>query len=1039
MKSKNNLLIKKGIQWLGFLAVLTVFFGCEPSSIEEKTVIESVPTADADAPREENEFEADAEKRDDWFMFRRTYPFTELPADARRQAWLARPADAKRDGSKPLADTQWRAIGPKPTTSYFPNNWGLTSGRINAIAVSPSDPQLILIGAATGGIWRSTDGGTTFAPTSDNQVDLAVGSIAFAPSNNSIVYAGMGDKAQGYLGTGVLKSTDGGQSWSRISNASLPSPGRISAIEVDAANPNRVYAAQYSFLQGNSSFASGFWLSNDGGANWTRTLSGLPRDLVRHPTQPNTYYMAMQRVDGSTDPTGGIFVSNNSCQTWTRIYTSPFASTTNIKIAVTNAAAQNVYVLVGSGATARVEISGDGGATWINRGSAFDTGQLSYNFYLFVHPTDPNILFVGTRDLWRSLDGGVTYTNVTRNFSITGSYTPTQARSHPDQHHFYISQTDPNLVYIANDGGLWRSTDGANTFQTLNSSLALTMFVSLDVHPTDATRTYGGTQDNGTQKRNGAQGWREFATGDGGQTIVDALDPSIVYTTYVNNTVYRYTNNGDTFGATIGNNTIFASDRVAFYPPFVGNNVDSNLYFGTYRLYVSTNRGASWTAPGGATDITNGGTDVLSTIGVARSNTNVIYTGSAQGRASVSTNGGVTWTNISSGLPTRFIESIIVSGTDANVAYLTVSGYDSGHVFRTTNGGTTWTNISGNLPNIPTNTLLIDPRDANTIYVGTDIGVFRSTTDGNVWETFNLGLPPTIITEIVAQPRGLIQIATYGRGAFEINLSNPKTPFDFDGDGRADVSVFRPDSGTWYLNRSTAGFTGIAFGVASDKLVPADYDGDGKTDVAVYRGGTWYLQRSSLGFTGVAFGDSNDIPAPADYDGDGKADLAVFRPSNGNWYLNRSSLGFTGILFGQTGDKPVAADYDGDGKADVAVNRNGVWYIQRSQLGFTGIAFGDSNDKLVPADYDGDGKADVAVFRPANGVWYLQQSSNGFAGIAFGVGTDTPAAADYDGDGKADLAVFRNGVWYLNRTTAGFTGIAFGAANDNPIPNSFVR
>jgi uncharacterized delta-60 repeat protein len=264
--------------------------------------------------------------------------------------------------------------------------------------------------------------------------------------------------------------------------------------------------------------------------------------------------------------------------------------------------------------------------------------------------------------------------------------------------------------------------------------------------------------------------------------------------------------------------------------------------------------------------------------------------------------------------------------------------------------------------------------------------------------------------------------------------------FDFDGDGRSDTSVFRPENGTWYLQQSQNGFTGLAFGTATDKLVPADYDGDGKTDVAVYRSGTWYMQRSQAGFTGITFGDSNDIPVPADYDGDGKTDLAIYRPSNGYWYiLNLVNNQFTATLFGINVDKPVPADYDGDGKADIAVNRNGVWYLNRSSQGFTGIQFGDGNDKLVPADYDGDGKTDLAVFRPSNGVWYLQQSTAGFVGIGFGLGTDTPVAADYDGDGKADLAVVRNGSWYLNRSSQGFTGILFGTSTDLPVPNAFVK
>ncbi len=265
--------------------------------------------------------------------------------------------------------------------------------------------------------------------------------------------------------------------------------------------------------------------------------------------------------------------------------------------------------------------------------------------------------------------------------------------------------------------------------------------------------------------------------------------------------------------------------------------------------------------------------------------------------------------------------------------------------------------------------------------------------------------------------------------------------FDFDGDNKADISVFRPNGGNWYIQGSQSGFTGAQFGDTNDKLVPADYDGDGKTDLAVYRSGTWYLQRSTAGFIGIAFGAPDDIPQPADFDGDGKAELVVWRPSNGTWYIyNIATSQFSAMQFGATGDKPVVGDYDGDCKADFAVFRpsNGTWYLQRSTAGFSGIQFGESTDKPEPADYDGDGKTDVAVFRPSNGTWYLQRSTAGFLGMQFGISTDLPVAADYDGDGKADIAVFRSGTWYLQRSTAGFTSYPFGNPTDKPAPNAFV-
>ncbi|MEK6302476.1 MAG: hypothetical protein AABO41_17330 [Acidobacteriota bacterium] len=727
----------------------------------------------------------DLEGRDDWFYFQRTYPSTALPRDARRAAWNAR----KRfeiNSVQPAASDRWQAIGPAPTVPAYSGNWGLTSGRINAVAVSPSNPHVVIAGSSTGGIWRSSNDGNSFAPVSDDQVDLAVGSISFSKSNPSVVYAGMGDTKAGYLGSGVLKSTDEGRSWSRVSNSSLPSPGTISKIEVDPENANRVYVAQYSKLSGAKVTSSGLYVSTDGGVNWTRLFAGAPRDVAIDPADSRKLYLGLSRIDAAADPAFGLYRSTDRGSTWSVVFTAQFDLNMrrDIRVALSPANPQILYAYYGGwnggSFSARLRVSTDGGASFADRDtSQFDTAQFGYNTYIVASPADANVVYLGSRDVFKSTDAGFTWANLTLNFPFADqpdNFAPGLSRSHPDQHGFAFVPGNPQQFYIGNDGGVSKSNDGGASFQSLNGSMTLTQFVGLTLHPTDRNLTYGGTQDNGSQRRSfGTERWHEILTGDGGRVVLNPSDPGTVFVTYIRGNIFRFFANGDWFDNQIAWNDSFGEPftgpRIAFYPPFTGNGVDPTLYFGSWRLFLSTNLGNTWFAPAGDLDLTKGATasgrDVLSSIAVARSNTNVIYTGSAQGRAMLSTDGGTTWSDVTHGLPDRSITSIAIDVADAGSAYLATSGFNTGHIFKTTNSGETWADISSGLPDIPVNALLIDPVVPDTVYAGTDIGVFRSTNAGSSWRSFDSGMPPVVVTQFTSQESGLIQVGTYGRGAFE--------------------------------------------------------------------------------------------------------------------------------------------------------------------------------------------------------------------------------------------------------------------------------
>lgn len=273
------------------------------------------------------------------------------------------------------------------------------------------------------------------------------------------------------------------------------------------------------------------------------------------------------------------------------------------------------------------------------------------------------------------------------------------------------------------------------------------------------------------------------------------------------------------------------------------------------------------------------------------------------------------------------------------------------------------------------------------------------------------------------------------------------TAFDFDGDHKTDLSVWRSSLGQWWISRSAGGTTGIAFGESTDIPRAADYTGDGKTDVAFFRpsDSNWYVIRSEdFTYYAFPFGTTGDLPVTGDFDGDGHADAAVYRPSAQTWFIARSTGGVLSVPFGLNGDIPVPADYDGDGKTDVAIYRPGPgqwWYLRSSDNQVFAATFGSSTDKPTPGDFTGDHKADIAFFRPSEATWYVIRSED-FTYYAFpwGASSDKPAPGDYDGDGKFDAAVFRpsDTVWYILKSSGGSLAIQFGLANDTPVPGQSI-
>jgi uncharacterized delta-60 repeat protein len=313
-----------------------------------------------------------------------------------------------------------------------------------------------------------------------------------------------------------------------------------------------------------------------------------------------------------------------------------------------------------------------------------------------------------------------------------------------------------------------------------------------------------------------------------------------------------------------------------------------------------------------------------------------------------------------------------------------------------------------------------------------------------------------VVKSLDLQPDGKLLMAgdftridtTPRAGVARVSLANfhGAPQFDFDGDGKADISIFRPSDGNWYLAQSSAGFLTTHWGQNGDHVVAVDYDGDGKTDLAVYRNGQWWYVKSTTGaFAIVGWGTAADTPLPSDFDGDGKADFVFFQPTTGLWVRMSSSTGIiSNIQFGLPGDIPLIADFDGDGKADPTIFRPStgvIWYASSVNGLFYAHPWGLPGDVPVLGDYDGDGKTDPAVFRPSEKIWYIMNSHDGsITKMEWGFSDDRPVPADYDGDGKTDMAIYRpsNGMWFMFESSGGPAGLQFGSPTDKAVPNAYI-